>query len=1132
MKFIADFHVHSKYSRATSKNSDLENLYISAQLKGINVIGTGDFTHPGWFSEIEKKLSPAEEGLFKLKREIAKPLNEHIPGACRGDVRFILTSEISSIYKKNGKTRKNHNLVFIPDLSIAKQFNSKLDKIGNINSDGRPILGLDAKNLLEIVLDTSDNNFLIPAHIWTPWFSLLGSKSGFDTLEECFEDLTEYIFAVETGLSSDPPMNRRIKFLDDLTLISNSDAHSPNKLGREANLFDTDMSFGKIRRAMEKCDSDAFLGTFEFYPEEGKYHLDGHRKCGIRSWPNKTIAKNGICPVCEKPMTLGVLYRVEKLADRAEGFLPENKPIYQSIIPLREIISAVLGVGPDTKKVSYHYNRLLHQFGPELEIINSLPIEQIDYADLPGFGEAIQRVRQKNVTIYPGYDGEFGKIEIFNKDEWETLCGQKKLFTIPSANFPGKNKQREKPDVKINIGVKEKRVTEQEKKSKETEKRPALNEQQQRAIHHIEGPLIIVAGPGTGKTLTITHKIAHLIKTRLVHSENILALTFTNKAAEEMGQRLSKVIKNIETIPLTATFHAFCVHVLQDFGKEHNFRIIDDIEKKYFLEQSVHGIESTGLTVGFKTSDLMNRVAREKQQIHGPHKQPETIENLPEKVFQHVYKYYQNLIMREHLWDYEDLIGNVVMMFEKNPTLLKKVRNRYRFVFVDEYQDVNFAQYRIIKLLAPPNANICVIGDPDQAIYSFRGSDVSYFNRFVKDYPLAESINLSRNYRSVQVVIEASQQMIKKTRQKGDKETIFSKIMGPKSIEILPCADEQGEAVVIGKEIENMVGGLGFYSIDFGKTDNDMATEDYSFGDMAILFRTGRQCDVFAEIFYRAGIPYQVASKDSTFSEKSVATILSFLKIIGKSGSYLDMERVLKNAGSGLGEKTVRRWKTWAFKKGFRLEEALNNIRRFPVQQMKKDRQLKFVQFLDRIQGMQSETDGLDLQEKIHYILEKTTICAKMGPDGKSREILENFIEGSKKYETTEDLLMASTLQTDADAVEKDVEKVSLMTIHASKGLEFPVVFICGCENGYLPFKQQEEDCDNEGEERRLLYVAMTRAKQALYLSYAKKRRIFGKVVTREPSKFIWDIKPELKHYRHVADGRFKKKGHTQLDLF
>jgi DNA helicase II / ATP-dependent DNA helicase PcrA len=267
MEFIADFHVHSRFSRATAKNLDLENLYIAAQLKGITVVGTGDFTHPGWFAEIREKLVPAESGLYKLKKDIAKHCDQQVPASCRGRVRFMLVSEISSIYKKNKKTRKNHNLVFIPNVKTVEKFNTRLDKIGNIHSDGRPILGLDAKNLLEILLDVSETSFLIPAHIWTPWFSLFGSKSGFDSIEECFEDLTPHIFAVETGLSSDPAMNWRISELDGLTLISNSDAHSPLKLGRESNLFDTHLSFSAIKNAMETGDPRRFLGTIEFYPE-------------------------------------------------------------------------------------------------------------------------------------------------------------------------------------------------------------------------------------------------------------------------------------------------------------------------------------------------------------------------------------------------------------------------------------------------------------------------------------------------------------------------------------------------------------------------------------------------------------------------------------------------------------------------------------------------------------------------------------------------------------------------------------------------------------------------------------------------------------------------------------------------
>ncbi len=423
MKFIADLHVHSKYSRATAKNLDLENLYIAGQLKGITVLGTGDVTHPVWFKEIKEKLVPAEAGLFKLREDIARACKDHIPVNCQGTVRFILVSEISNIYKKYGKTRKNHNLVFFPDIESVEKFNQALDKIGNIKSDGRPILGLDARNLLEISLEMSPGSFLVPAHIWTPWFSMLGSKSGFDSIQECFEDLTPHIFAVETGLSSDPEMNWRVKGLDGLTLISNSDAHSPMKLGREANIFNTDLSYSHIKNAIKTGDPELFCGTFEFFPEEGKYHIDGHRKCDYRSWPTETIQKKGLCPVCGKPVTLGVLYRVEQLADRPLGAFPERHHAFHHLIPLNEILSELLNVGPNTKKVNKVYNELLIKKGAELKILHELPIESLNHVDVPLLGEAIERVRKKEVQIFPGYDGAYGTIELFTSREKEKMSG-------------------------------------------------------------------------------------------------------------------------------------------------------------------------------------------------------------------------------------------------------------------------------------------------------------------------------------------------------------------------------------------------------------------------------------------------------------------------------------------------------------------------------------------------------------------------------------------------------------------------------------------------------------------------------------------------------------------------------------
>src|SRR6056297_1095469 len=302
MRYIADLHIHSKYSRGTARNLDLEHLYIYAQLKGITVLATGDYTHPAWFSELSEKLVPAEDGLYRLADDIASACDRQVPPACRRDVRFVLATEISNIYKKNDQTRKNHNLVFMPDLEAAARFNARLDAIGNIKADGRPILGLDARDLLEIALEISEEAFLIPAHIWTPWFSVFGSKSGFDSLKECFEDLTPHIFALETGLSSDPPMNWRVSDIDGLTLVSNSDAHSPANLGREACLFDTALSYTAMRDAIKTGDPEQYRGTFEFYPEEGKYHYDGHRKCGVCFHPADTLKHHGKCPVCGRPL--------------------------------------------------------------------------------------------------------------------------------------------------------------------------------------------------------------------------------------------------------------------------------------------------------------------------------------------------------------------------------------------------------------------------------------------------------------------------------------------------------------------------------------------------------------------------------------------------------------------------------------------------------------------------------------------------------------------------------------------------------------------------------------------------------------------------------------------------------------
>jgi uncharacterized protein (TIGR00375 family) len=423
MRFIADLHVHSHYSRATSKDMCPEGIWKWAQLKGVTVIGTGDFTHPQWLKELDEKLEPKGNGLFALKKAFQ---TGDMPASCKADISFILSAEISCIYSKNGKTRKIHSIVLAPDVASAARLNLVLSKIGNIKSDGRPILGLDAKELLKITLDASPDSLFIPAHAWTPHFSVFGAVSGFDSLEECFEELTPHIYAIETGLSSDPLMNWRLSALDRITLVSNSDAHSAPKIGREANILDAEISYPSILDAVKT--RQGFLGTIEFFPEEGKYHFDGHRDCGVSLSPKETIHHDYLCPVCGRKVTVGVMHRVEKLADRAKGVKPPNAPTFQSIIPLPEIIAEGLNVGVNTKKVNALYFPLLEKLGNEFKILLDAPLDDIERASTPLIREAIGRMRAGDVHIAPGYDGEYGKVRIFEEVERKEIKGQMKLL--------------------------------------------------------------------------------------------------------------------------------------------------------------------------------------------------------------------------------------------------------------------------------------------------------------------------------------------------------------------------------------------------------------------------------------------------------------------------------------------------------------------------------------------------------------------------------------------------------------------------------------------------------------------------------------------------------------------------------
>jgi uncharacterized protein (TIGR00375 family) len=411
MKFIADFHIHSKYSRATSGQTDLENICKWAEIKGVKVIATGDFTHPEWIKNIKEQLKPAEPGLFQYKDS---------------EIRFLLTTEISCIYSKNNKTRKIHLIVLSPSIEISEKINEELSKIGNLKSDGRPILGLDAKELVKIVLGVSSECMVIPAHCMTPWFGLFGSKSGFDSIEQCFEEMSPYIYAVETGLSADPAMLWRIPDLRGISIISNSDAHSPEKIGREANVFDIDLSYYSIIEALKT--RKGFVETIEFYPQEGKYYGDGHRACNIYMDSKDSLRYSEICPVCGKRLTVGVMNRINKLADKPEGFVPDKAVPFRSIVPLKEIIGEALDVGSSSKKVDIEYQKLIKSFKSEFNILLNVSFEELKEVTLINIAEGIKRVREGKVSILPGFDGEYGKVKIFSEVEKREAIKQKTLF--------------------------------------------------------------------------------------------------------------------------------------------------------------------------------------------------------------------------------------------------------------------------------------------------------------------------------------------------------------------------------------------------------------------------------------------------------------------------------------------------------------------------------------------------------------------------------------------------------------------------------------------------------------------------------------------------------------------------------
>ena len=886
--FYADLHIHSKYSRATSRDCDLEHLALWAAKKGISVVGTGDFTHPGWFAEIRDKLTPAEPGLFRLRPDLERELCRSTDGPAPSDVRFLLQVEISTIYKKDGQTRKVHHLLYAPELAHAERITQSLARIGNLASDGRPILGLDSRNLLEITLAAGEGCFLIPAHIWTPWFAVLGSKSGFDSIEHCYGDLSSEVFALETGLSSDPEMNWRLSQLDRYALVSNSDAHSPAKLGREACRFHTERDYFALRRAL--ATGDGYGGTVEFFPEEGKYHLDGHRTCGVRLEPDETRRCEGLCPMCGKPLTLGVMYRVCELADRPTppNPLPARAAPFRSLIPLDEILGELCGVGPQSKTVRQRYDELLVRLGPELCILDQVPAEDLRRAGSPLLAEALTRMRERRVIRQGGYDGEYGVIRLFTPDELLTRTSAGLLFDMPKEEKP-KAESRKRKTTPRDAGSPEPSPIMPPASSAFGSPLSAvpvlssLDADQRAAAEIVSGPLLVIAGPGTGKTRTLTHRLAHLVLDHGARPEQCLALTFSRRAASEMSERLAQLLPDQAARLSVLTFHRLGLAILQEqsaaLGWSVPHRVAGEPERLEMLRQTFDLSERAA-------GQLLSRISRHKRQPAAE------IADDDAAAFA---RYEQELCARAWL-DFDDLIVRPLELFARRPDLAEQYRARYCWVSVDEYQDIDAAQYALLRQLVPAHGNLCAIGDPDQAIYGFRGADVGYFQRFGEDFPNARTVRLTRNYRSTQTIVDAALELIAPSSLVADRR-LLAQSVGARQVEIHACATERAEAEFVVHSIERLLGGSTFFSLDSQRAAGH-ESEEVSFADIAVLYRTEAQADALAEALTRSGMPFERRCHERLGERPWVQSVLRAIEDADESSGSVSerLERAIKRA--------------------------------------------------------------------------------------------------------------------------------------------------------------------------------------------------------------------------------------------
>ncbi|MBL7490576.1 UvrD-helicase domain-containing protein [Frankia sp. AgB1.9] len=1160
--FYVDLHVHSKYSRACSRDCDLEHLAWWAARKGIRVVGTGDFTHPTWAQELEDKLVAAEPGLFRLRPDLEQDVLRRLPASCRTATRFLLSTEISTIYKKGDRTRKVHHLLYAPDREAAGRITAALARIGNLAADGRPILGLDSRHLLEITLQSDPGSYLVPAHVWTPWFAVLGSKSGFDAVDDCYDDLAHEVFALETGLSADPEMFWRISGLDRYRLVSNSDAHSPPMLGREATALSCDLDYFAIKEALRT--GAGYTGTVEFFPEEGKYHHDGHRACGVRFTPEETKASGGACPSCGKPLTVGVLHRVDALADRETLHVPATAGQVRSFVALPEIVGEILGVGPKSKAVATQVGSLVERLGPELGILGDVELAAIGEAGSAELVEAVGRLRRGEVLREAGFDGEYGVIRMFAPGELggdaATLfdlaptapAAKPRRAAVPSARQPSSPASSEltssepalvepalvEPTVAepltVNPAVAEPagepgtlETAGLASAGESVSVLDGLDADQRAAAAVTGGPLVIVAGPGTGKTRTLVHAIAHRVRERGVPAGECLAVTFTRRAADELVERLDQLLATAgaggadghapDQRVTATTFHGLGLLVIREqhirLARGPHVQVADDAVRAELLSEALGdaaGTVAARATAARRIGELKRRRSL-GDQVRGDE-------------LAGVLARYDAALRERDLVDLDDLLALPLALLTAEPELAEGYRRRFRHVWVDEYQDVDETQYRLLRALCPPDGNLIVIGDPDQAIYSFRGADVGFFLRFEQDFPAARRAALTRNYRSTGTIVAAARCAIAPASFVPGRELVAVHPDGPDAprspagrtnqvgqtapagpggppVLVRACASEAEEALAVVDTIEAALGGTSFHALDsFASAQLEagrLAAGHLSFADIAVLYRTARQAEPVMAALARRGFPFQRRSHGPLADAPGVAALLAELRAERRDGAARSVSAALRDAAARAAERAAARGTVLATVVATGQPEQPSPPRE------------------------QADPPGASSEAEIRLGVELLAPAAASAGDD-----LAGF-------------LTAVSLATESDTLDPRADRISLLTLHAAKGLEFGLVLIVGCEDGLLPMTwgrpPRPSDRTDPGqaatagpdvpadgwsgaatdpargplaEERRLFFVGITRARGRLVLSHVTSRA--GGTVRRGPSPFLADLDPSL----------------------